>query len=420
MSEYIPLVRVADGFTFPTSLAFAPDGTGFIAEAGLPLAGAPAGGRVWRVDPEGRRELLLDQLPPPVTGLTYAADSLWITACGQISRLHPEGRHEVVLANLPHGGNYHTNAAVLGADSWVYFSQGAMTNSGIVGLDAYEVGWLRSLPHPCDTPGYAIVLRGFDAQTRDPRAEDPAAAVRTGAFVPFGTPGKPGLEIGPGLPCTAAVMRCRPDGSDLQLVAWGLRNAFGLGFLPDGRLFAIDQGADDRGSRPLGNVPDLIFEVRSGTWCGWPDFIGGEPVTDPHFLPDRGPPPQFLLANHHALPPPERALYRFPPHVAATKFDAGRKGDAAWEDLLAIALFGDEMPLTAPLGPRVGRAVLRLNPDTGSCERLTNDALLRPIDVRFEPTGGALNVLDFGHFEMAGAGEVHATPGSGVLWRVGT
>jgi hypothetical protein len=113
-------------------------------------------------------------------------------------------------------------------------------------------------------------------------------------------------------------------------------------------------------------------------------------------------------------------LYRFPPHVAATKFDAGRKGDAAWEDLLAIALFGDEMPLTAPPGPRVGRGVLRLNPDTGSCERLTNDALLRPIDVRFEPTGGALNVLDFGHFEMAGAGEVHATPGSGVLWRVGT
>ena len=57
-------------------------------------------------------------------------------------------------------------------------------------------------------------------------------------------------------------MRCNLDGSDLELVAWGLRNAYGLGFLPDGRLLAVDQGADDRGSRPVGNVPDLLFEVR--------------------------------------------------------------------------------------------------------------------------------------------------------------
>ena len=57
-------------------------------------------------------------------------------------------------------------------------------------------------------------------------------------------------------------MRCNPDGSGLELVAWGLRNAYGLGFLPDGRLLATDQGADDRGSRPVGNAPDMLFEVR--------------------------------------------------------------------------------------------------------------------------------------------------------------
>ena len=70
------------------------------------------------------------------------------------------------------------------------------------------------------------------------------------------------------LPCTAAVMRCDAEGDGLELVAWGLRNAFGLGFLPDGRLLAVDQGADDRGSRPVGNAPDTLFEVHQGGWYG--------------------------------------------------------------------------------------------------------------------------------------------------------
>ncbi len=42
----------------------------------------------------------------------------------------------------------------------------------------------------------------------------------------------------------------------------------------DGRLLAIDQGADDQGSRPIGNAPDLLHDIRSGSWLGWPDFVG--------------------------------------------------------------------------------------------------------------------------------------------------
>jgi glucose/arabinose dehydrogenase len=62
-------------------------------------------------------------------------------------------------------------------------------------------------------------------------------------------------------------MRCNSyDGSDLELVAWGLRNSYGLGFLLDGRLLAIDQGPDDRGSRPVGNAPDLLYEIHEGSW----------------------------------------------------------------------------------------------------------------------------------------------------------
>lgn len=130
-------------------------------------------------------------------------------------------------------------------------------------------------------------------------------------------------------------------------MAGGLRNAYGLCFLPDGRLVAVDQGPDDRGSRPIGNTPDLLFEVRRGAWYGWPDFIGGDPVTDPAYMPTRGPAPRFVLANHAELPPPERPLVSFPPHTAGVKLDVAPEA-ATCPGHLVVALFGDEAPMSAP------------------------------------------------------------------------
>jgi glucose/arabinose dehydrogenase len=205
-------------------------------------------------------------------------------------------------------------------------------------------------------------------------------------------------------------MRCNEDGSELELVAWGLRNAYGLGFLPDGRLLAVDQGADDRGSRPVGNVPDMLFEVRQGAWYGWPDFIGDVPITDPRFEPQRGAPPSFLIANHDELPRPEKALLNFPTHTAAVKFTVGPWGD------LFVALFGDEAPMTAPSGPKVGRSVVRVDTRDWSMHPFVQDGLLRPIDVQLN--NGALYVLDFGSFEMIEKGGVSAEPGTGKIWRM--
>jgi glucose/arabinose dehydrogenase len=213
-------------------------------------------------------------------------------------------------------------------------------------------------------------------------------------------------------------MRCNPDGSELELVAWGIRNAFGLGFLPDGRLLAVDQGADDRGSRPVGNIPDLLFEVRQGAWYGWPDFIGDTPITDPQYRPVRGKAPCFVLANHHELPPPEAPLLRFPPHAAAVKFDIAPSSIAQWAGKLFVALFGDEVPMTAPSGPRVGRSIAVVDPTDWSLHTLITHPLLRPIDVRFGPDGRSLSILDFGYFEMDAERGVVAEAKSGKLWRL--
>jgi len=44
--------------------------------------------------------------------------------------------------------------------------------------------------------------------------------------------------------------------------------------------------------------------------------------------------------------------------------------------------------------------------------------LARPIDVRFDPKGEALFILDFGQFEMKGGGGIAAESNSGKLWRL--
>lgn len=412
---------IFDGLSFPTSLAIDADGTFYVAESGLPFGGASPGGRVWRLTPDGERTLLVEDLRPPVNGLTLHEGRLYVSEGGhpaRVSRFDLDGGgRTTILDNLPGPGNYHTNMVTFGPDGKLYFSQGAMTNTGIIGLDAYELGWLRRLPHGHDLPGYDLVLNGVNVETADPLGADENARTETGAFAPFGERTERGRRINAQMPCTAAVMRCDPDGTGLELVAWGLRNAYGLGFLPDGRLLAVDQGADDRGSRPVGNVPDMLFEVRQGAWYGWPDFIGDVPITDPRYTPERGPSPTFLLANHDQLPEPQKPLLRFPAHTAAVKFDLAPPHAPRWAGHIFVALFGDEVPMTAPSGPKVGRSVVRVDTSDWSMHPFAQGGLLRPIDVRFHPSEDALYVLDFGAFEMLTGGVVSAEAKSGKLWR---
>lgn len=414
-AEHLELV--ADGLALPTSVTFAPDGTTFVAESGLPFGGAAAGGRVWRLEPDGGRTLLAKDLAQPLNGLAFHDGALFVSQGGNstISRLDLDGTLTPVVTGLPAPGNYHTNMVAFSPDGWMYFSQGALTNTGVVGLDALTLGWLRKLPHPYDVPGHDITLTGLRFSTRDPLSDDPDATAVTGPFAPWGSTHPVGHRIPGSTRATAAVLRCRPDGSELALVAWGLRNAYGLGFLPDGRLLATDQGADDRGSRPVGNVPDLLFDVQPGRWYGWPDYVGRTPVTDPRFDPEGGAAREFVIADHDALPPLADPLLEFPTHTSAVKFDVVPSGPLVGQ--LVVALFGDEVPMTAPSGPPVGRNLVRVDPSDWSMHPFLEGTLSRPLDVRFGPDGD-LYLLDFGHFEMRPAGGLEADPAGGRLWKL--
>jgi glucose/arabinose dehydrogenase len=408
---------VAAHLDFPTSIAIDSQGGVYVAESGLSFDGPPSRGRILRIESDGSRVCVLDGLRAPVNGVVFHQGSLFISEGGypgRITRLSlATGEATTVLDGLPGFGNYHTNMAVIGPEGKLYFSQGSMTNSGIIGFDSNDLGWLRKIEHNCDIPGYDVVLTGVSAETPDPFSAS-GHKVITGAFAPFGKAMRSGEKIAGRLPCTAAVMRCNTDGSGLELVAWGLRNAYGLRFSPDGRLLATDQGADDRGSRPILNCPDFLFEVRAGAWYGWPDFMGGVPVTDARF----GEGGQFLLANHADLPAPERPLMEFEVNVCATKFDFVPQGVGRHPGHMIVALFGDERPMTARAGPRVGRCLARVDTTDWSVHPAPAPAMHRPIDVVFAPAEGAAYVLDFGEFEMTAEKKVQARQRSGSLWKL--
>ena len=66
----------------------------------------------------------------------------------------------------------------------------------------------------------------------------------------------------------ATVSRANPDGSDLQIIATGLRNPVGLAFQPGtGALWATVNERDNQGNEI---PPDLVTIVHEGANYGWP------------------------------------------------------------------------------------------------------------------------------------------------------
>lgn len=106
-------------------------------------------------------------------------------------------------------------------------------------------------------------------------------------FIDFGPDGK--LYVPVGAPCNicdpddpyATITRINPDGSDLEIVARGVRNTVGFAWHPEtGDLWFTDNGRDMMGD----NLPpcELNHLTEVGQHFGYPYFHGGD-VVDPEF-----------------------------------------------------------------------------------------------------------------------------------------
>jgi glucose/arabinose dehydrogenase len=272
------------------------------------------------------------------------------------------------------------------------------------------------------------VLAGRNYGDRDVLG-DLRTTVRTGAFVPFGTETAPGQVIQGDVKASGAILRCDPDGSALEVVAWGLRNPYGLAFAPDGRLFATEHGMDNRSQRQIVGDFDDLYLIEPGRWYGWPDFASGIRLDDPRWG-DGGQGREPVLAEFPEPQPPQ-PIVSFPPHAAANGLAISPGGAFGFNGQAFVALFGDLAPITTPrLATPVGFKIVRVdleqrsiidfavNRIQGPASKLPHDGFERPSHCAFGPDG-SLYVTDFGEIDIAPekAG-IRVQAGSGSLWRI--
>lgn len=424
----------ATGLTFPTGVAFDRDGVPHIVEAGYSYGEVFTTPRLLRVNADGGiTELARGSKNGPWTGVAYADGAFYVAEGGQLQggrilRITGDGEVSILVDNLPSLGDHHTNGPAIAPDGTIYFGQGTATNSAVVGADNLKFGWLRRFPDFHDVPCQDVALAGRDFETTDvPGVQAPK--VRTGAYVPFGTTTAAGQIIKGQLPCSGAIMRVSPSGRKPELVAWGFRNPFGLAFAPDGALYVTDNGYDDRGSRPVWGTPDVLWRVTPGTWYGWPDYSQGLPVTLEAFKPPGKAPLQFVLARHPNKPPRPAAVLAV--HASSNGMDFSRSAVFGHAGEAFIAEFGDMAPGTGKVLNPVGFRVIRVNvtngrihafavnkgEQSGPASKVGGGGLERPTGVRFDPSGNALYVVDFGVM-LTGEKGPRPLPGTGVLWRI--
>lgn len=434
---------VATGFTFPTGVAFDEEGTAWVVESGYAYGEVFAPARLLRVG--------VDSVDVVATGdghgwmgIDYADGAFYvaeagITRPGRILRIDKHGTIDVVVDNLPSLGDHHVNGPAV-KDGWVYFGIGTATNMGIVGPDNFDFGWLARAKDFHDIPCRDVSLRGVNVRSEDPLTDVEGDVAVTGAYVAFGTPTEHGQVIRGELPCTGAVLRAplhdgaSEHGPRMELVAWGFRNPFGLSFAPDGRLFVTDNGADERGSRPIFGAADVLWEVPEAPtgseppWFGWPDYVDGRPAFHKRYAREGQPMPMQLLAD---MPPPPAPKALFAVHSSSNGIAISKSARFGHVSHAFVAQFGDQEPVVGKTWAPVGFKVVRVDlvsgvvrdfavndsKHQGSASRRGLRGLERPVSVRFDNDGASLYVVDFGVMKMNDGG-AEPVPRTGALWRI--
>ena len=474
---------VATNFTAATALAT--DDAGFIYVADEGVRGKEV--RITRVDPStgsevevypARRAIVswFDKRPRlygPIGGMAFRDGELFASArdatdAGVVvafdlsewpTELTSRPPMRTVVGQLPAQGDHGVTAlAFHPVTGRLFFGVGSATNSGVVGLDNWEMGWVGIHRGFHDQPLLNLKINGFRFDTEDPTAGflNPEK-VNTAPFNAFGQSTQRIPAEANGKP-TAAIYSVDPRGGDLRVEAHGIRMAAGLAFNDFANLYASNQGMELRGTRPVKDDPDAILRIFTvsgsdvAAWYGWPDYSADlRPITSPSLQP-----PRQLLArtgyaelsslidttanvgreSPRALTPPDRATLlaaTFPALSGASGMAFVPRGAAGFEDLagqLVVALRGDRAPFATsglPLREPQGRYVAIVDPDRGTTnpfvlntvpagKQAAEDPLKRPVAVAFG-RDGAMWILDGGTMRMRGGEERHR-PGTGQLLRL--
>jgi glucose/arabinose dehydrogenase len=433
LPEGYAIEMVAAGINFPTGICFDEKGQAYIIEAGYSYGEIFTVPKLLRIESNGKTtEIAHGSKNGPWTAIDYYNGNFYVSEGGtmeggKILKISLEGQISKIVENLPSYGDHHTDAVTIGKDGYIYFGQGTATNSAVVGKDNFAFGWLARKKDFHDIPCEDVYLTGENFETENVLSED-KEKVKTGAYVPFATSTTKGQLIKGALPCTGAIMRVPLNGGPLELVAWGLRNPYGLAFTPEGRLYVTENGYDTRGSRPVYGTADFMYEVKSKTWYGWPDYSGGDSLADENFRA-RSIRPTSLLLKHPQQPPKPTAVFGV--HSSANGFDFSRNAAFGFEGDAFVALFGDMAPDVGSIYGPVGFKVVRVNVKTGDvvdfavnkgnvngpASSQKSGGFERPVAAKFNREGNALYVVDFGVLEVTDKGPA-PKQNTGIIWKI--
>ncbi|WP_428267530.1 PQQ-dependent sugar dehydrogenase [Haliangium sp.] len=209
-------------------------------------------------------------------------------------------------------------------------------------------------------------------------------------FIRFGPDGL--LYVPVGAPCNlclkedpryASIMRMKPDGSELEVYAHGVRNTVGFDWHPQtGALWFTDNGRDWLGDDGPGD--ELNHASEKGQHFGYP-FCHAGAIADPEYGAQRG---------CSEFRPPTQVLG---PHVASLgmRFYTGDQFPERYRGAIFIAEHGS-WNRAQPLGYRL--SVVTLGPDGSARDYRpfaegwleANGAWGRPVDVLVHPDGSLL------------------------------
>jgi glucose/arabinose dehydrogenase len=293
-------------------MVFNEDGNILIADSGL-ATGNP---RVLQLVND-HFEIVAENFVVPISGINYFNGVIYVSHRGFVTKIYKDGTRQNIIMGLPSNGDNYNSPVAFSPDNKLYFGQGTVTNSGVVGNDN---DWIMVSPLLCDYSGDYIMLYGQNFETNnimtEALSEDTAI---TGAFSPYGIPNIPYETRKKYIKASGSILRANLDGSDLEQVAWGFRNPSYLKFDNSGQLYAVNNGYNATGSRPIENATDDFYYIFPDLWYGWPDYSGSEAVNSPRFTPSGGVQPDLLIKNQPNIPP--KPFVTFPPNSTIRGFD---------------------------------------------------------------------------------------------------
>lgn len=258
---------VADKIGFPRGLALVGSDV-YVADL---ASRTPGRGRILRLAQFGRGEptVVLSSLNQPNTIAAAPDGSLYVGEVGRIIRFDPRAADpaatvQPVVTGLPQDGRHNLTAFALAPDGALFVNIGSFSDN-CERADGGRPNPAATCPETLSRPPRGAMIR------IDPTTRRPALAANAPVF------------------------------------ARGIRNAMGLAFLPDGRLFAASNARDniDSANPRLSDdaLPhDTLLLIAQGTNYGWP-----------YCFDNNRPSPEYPRHDCGAMRAPALLL---PPHAA--------------------------------------------------------------------------------------------------------